>query len=214
MSIYLSHRSAFEYWRANDPLPNLGPARARPLPGERPSKSEVDALDVRRFGVSAAPVHVAVAGANDRSQAKGLTCHVLSEPVRPGAFPRVEEGLYVASPEQAFMDMSVELPLVELVRFGYLLCGTYVFDSGGGGFRRRLHGSPTTVEALRERAEGARGERGVNRATRALRYVANGSASPMETNLAMALCLPRMLGGYGFELPQLNARIEARAQGS
>ncbi|WP_241963736.1 hypothetical protein [Gordonibacter sp. 28C] len=53
----------------------------------------------------------------------------------------------------------------------------------------------------------------MNRAARALRFVANGSASPMETNLAMALCLPRMLGGYGFELPQLNARIEVRAGG-
>ena len=45
-------------------------------------------------------------------------------------------------------------------------------------------------------------------AMRSLRFLIDGSASPMETILTMLLTLPYKLGGYGFPKPQLNYRIE------
>ncbi|WP_232050799.1 hypothetical protein [Arabiibacter massiliensis] len=197
-----------EYWRVNDPMPAPGSSRSHPTPGRRVSAEEVSRLDLGRLGV-ASPVHVVVADANDRSQAAGIACHVRSGRFPAGAFVRIEEGLYVESPEEAFLRVATELTLAALVRFGLLLCGTYVHNREGNGFRKRKGGPLTTVEALRRRVEKARGERGFNKAARALRFVANGSASPMETILCMALCLPRMLGGYGFELPRLNYWIDA-----
>ena len=44
---------------------------------------------------------------------------------------------------------------------------------------------------------------------RALRWAIDGSASPMETNTALLLCLPPLEGGYGFELPTMNAMVGA-----
>jgi len=44
--------------------------------------------------------------------------------------------------------------------------------------------------------------------SRALRYIVDGSASPMETILVMLLTLPYKLGGYGLPPPELNKKIE------
>ena len=41
-----------------------------------------------------------------------------------------------------------------------------------------------------------------------MRYVQDGAASPMETMLAMMLCLPYGLGGYGLEKPLINHRVD------
>lgn len=49
--------------------------------------------------------------------------------------------------------------------------------------------------------------RGSKKAKRAIRYLLDNSASPMETKLAILLTLPYLLGGYGFIAPELNSRI-------
>ena len=48
---------------------------------------------------------------------------------------------------------------------------------------------------------------GARRAARYARYVQDCSASPMETNLFLLLCLPTSEGGYGLPLPELNADL-------
>ena len=103
------------------------------------------------------------------------------------------------------------LSLVELVRYGCLLCSRYAYDGDKRGFRKRT--PLTDVRSLRRFVEKSRGCIGSNKALRALRFIADSSASPMETNLVMALCLSRMIGGYGLDLPELNACIEVRTKG-
>ena len=49
---------------------------------------------------------------------------------------------------------------------------------------------------------------GKRKAIKALRYVANGSASSRETILTMLLTLPYRMGGYGLKQPLLNHRID------
>ena len=48
---------------------------------------------------------------------------------------------------------------------------------------------------------------GYKRAIKALRYIADDSASPMETILFILLTLPYRYGGYGLPMPELNGRI-------
>ena len=51
------------------------------------------------------------------------------------------------------------------------------------------------------------GIKGHQKAARALRYIADGAASPMEAKLAILLTLPYKLGGYHFPTPEHNGRI-------
>ena len=185
--------------------------RAHPQAGVRAE----DAADARRFLLereTVEPVHVVVPNAGDRSQAKGLVCHVWAGPNPAGSYLKLGEGVYLSSPEMTFSEMAQELSLIELVRFGYILCGSYACDEcSDRGFRKRV--PLTSVQSLKRQVKKMESRHGVKKAARALRFIADGSASPMETILAMVLCLPRMIGGYGLDLPELNARIEARMKG-
>jgi len=66
----------------------------------------------------------------------------------------------------------------------------------------------TTVRELRAFAPRMEGAKGYKNAERALRYIIDGSASPMETILVMMLTLPHKLGGYGLPHPEMNKRID------
>ena len=65
----------------------------------------------------------------------------------------------------------------------------------------------TNTKALKAFTARMEGVSGRKMASRALRYIADGSASPMETILFMLLTLPNKLGGYGLPAPVLNKRI-------
>lgn len=47
---------------------------------------------------------------------------------------------------------------------------------------------------------------------RAVRYAVDGSASPMETALALMLSLPKSEGGYGLPKPQMNRVLPLDAE--
>ncbi len=51
--------------------------------------------------------------------------------------------------------------------------------------------------------------RGAAKAAKALRYVADNSASPRETKKAILLGLPMMYGGYGLGIPRMNYEVKA-----
>ncbi|MCL1896343.1 MAG: endonuclease domain-containing protein [Clostridiales bacterium] len=78
-----------------------------------------------------------------------------------------------------------------------------------------LYGHPplTNVKALKNLAGRMEGVNGQKNANRALRYIADGSGSPMETILFMLLTLPHQLGGYGLPAPVLNKRIDMAKAG-
>jgi len=119
--------------------------------------------------------------------------------------------------------MADKLPLVKLIELGYELCGSYSlptkrkhlesFSMGNHQGQKtsdnNLYGHPqlTSSKALKAFVANLEGIRGQKKACRALRYIVDGSASPMETILVMMLTLPHQLGGYGLPAPVLNKRI-------
>ncbi|MCL2151322.1 MAG: endonuclease domain-containing protein, partial [Coriobacteriia bacterium] len=64
----------------------------------------------------------------------------------------------------------------------------------------------TKLAAYLAQASGLRGHR---QASRALQFVSENSASPMESVLAMLTSLPYRLGGYNLPMPLLNHRLDA-----
>jgi len=115
--------------------------------------------------------------------------------------------------------MADELPLIKLIELGLELCGTYslpIKDEYKPGVERAEaidhttynHPPLTSAKALKAFLNRMKGVNGQKKAQRALRYITNGSGSPMETILFMLLTLPHKLGGYGLPLPELNKRID------
>lgn len=131
-------------------------------------------------------------------------------PVR--SFLCVEGMAYVPSPELIFVLMSHYLTLTGLMLLGMELCGHYRLTNTSSRrpfeSREALYGQRplTSVNRIKRLVDQIDGVGGIKNARRALTYMANGAASPMESVLYLLLCLPRSLGGYGIPAPILNAK--------
>lgn len=142
-----------------------------------------------------------------RGCSKLVACHVWHGPPHARSFYRLREGIYASTPEACFLQLAAVLPLPELVVVGLELCGTYALVPGSvRGFRDRQK-PLTSVASLERYVARAEGLRGAKRARQALRFLADGSASPMESIVAALLCLPSSFGGYGLAFPRLNYEV-------
>lgn len=159
-----------------------------------------------RFFSDGSLIHATVAHARLRRAGGGIETSVRKGPFHPRSFMRIEDGLYVSTPEMAFCEMASVLSLERLIALGFELCGTYRRASTFG--LARYDATPlTSPGALASFIEKSPRFKGVKKARRALPCILAGSASPRESELAMLLCLPYSLGGYGLPHPTMNAEM-------
>lgn len=212
MTILLSHTTALRFWRSSarrgEALASSRRAstqRAR-IALTRCKKVDIPISLLTEFESGAVDMLVGSKGVRVRTAR--VASHVWSLPVPNNSFCACSKNVVVSSPEFCFLQMASTLSIVELIQLGFELCGTYSMRDEGFSV---ADGSLTTVAQLGRFLEAAQGLRGLDKARRAVRYLINGSASPMETAFAMLLCLPYALGGYGIRRPQLNYRTEVPA---
>ena len=212
MTILLSHTTALRFWRSDA---RRGEALASPrrVPTQRARmalsrRKKIDIPTSLLAESESGVVEILVGSKGARIRTARIASHVWSLPVPNSSFCACSKNVVVSSPEFCFLQMASTLSVVELIRLGFELCGTYsMHDEGFSVAEEPL----TTVARLGRFLETAQGLRGLDKARRAVRYLINGSASPMETAFAMLLCLPYALGGYGIGRPRLNYRVEIPA---
>jgi very-short-patch-repair endonuclease len=205
----VSHESALEFWRLYGRFAaDVGKrSRMRSLPKTPPSNAEPGiALDylVQR------PIRLIVGDADARRSYPDISFHFCGGVLPAGALLDTSQGLRVSSPECCFLQMASRLSLLESIKLGYELCGSYrLLPDPEYVDRGFISAQPLTSTAkLADFLARVSGIKGRKRALRALRYIADDSASPRETALTMLLCLPYKLGGFGFRLPQINYRVD------
>ncbi len=213
--MYLSHETALAYWRYHFPPDSVldSAVLKRRAPGSPPRKVDVLASVPEEFVIPGRPVDVLVFDDKIRRRSDSIACHIWQTPLPKKAFFKTR-GVYVSSPEFTFLQMASKLSIEQLIAFGCELCGSYRLlpkDARGtlvlDDTLSRLN-PLTTTSAIEAFLKGAKRARGRGKAMRAIKYVANGSRSPMETMVYMLLCLPVVLGGYGLPKPEMNASIQ------
>lgn len=214
MAIFIGHSTALRCFRRLPKTAHLQISQAAPRNREIPSRSDA-ALALQHLSDAmpntlATPLDIVVANEASRSRYRLLTNHIWQLPERNGCFLAFEEGVYLSSPELCFIQLGRECSEIELAKIGFELCGSYRIDrSETVGFR---NAEPlTSVNRIGKLLEKMPGK--VPRTAKsALRYVRDGSASPMETCLALMLGLPARLGGYGLGMPEMNAEVSISAK--
>lgn len=165
------------------------------------------------------PLHVQVGAAKQLRRSTTCITSRSALDYAPGSFFKVAgikdaPEIYVATPPRCFLDQAAQGSLLETIRLGYELCGSYLLDtSSERGFRESPGITRTTANSLLQYATNIAACSGVRCARRAGAYVLDNSASPRETDVAMQLFLPPLLGGFGFPKAQLNAPMK-RSDGS
>jgi len=175
------------------------------------------------------PLDIMVSALSARRPSKAVRPHVCSVTLPGGAFVKAGNGLYVSSPEFCFLQMAGEYPLAKLITLGNELCGTYSRldkaticegqaerqDEGQVVFDQLAYNLPhlTSKKKLQAFTDRMGGWIGQRQALKALRYISDGSGSPMETTLFILLTLPYRYGGYGLPIPEFNACIYPKKGG-
>lgn len=193
---------------SHDPSPMVFEAMANV-----PSDIEVTDLLERELRNLSVPVDIGVTPKSPRFRTSLKTPHLISAPPPKGSFVRLSSEAYVSSPEYSFVQTGTSYDLVELIWAGNCLCSSFAINtSATGGF---VESKPVTT---RSRLEGfirkSSRIRGIAHAKRAVRFVRDGAASPMETAVTMLLCLPCSLGGFGLNAPRINKKIRPGTKGN
>jgi len=142
--------------------------------------------------------HITVHGQNKRFRNNGKLVHSCALDLPAGAVT-THNGRSVASPELLFLELAGKLSIHRLILLGLQLCS---YPPGCPSE------AITTTQKLIKFLAKTLGHRGHRKALRAVKYVANGSASVMESLAYMILTLPHALGGYGLNGAVFNHGIK------
>ena len=212
-SICICDASALKFWRSLEPSSAVLDARKRKessarrrAPGRKPDAERIDAFLESNPSLASEPLDLLVSSAEARLRAKGLRCHVCSAALPRASFVKIDEGVWVVSPEFCFARLAFDLPPFRTAQIGLELCGRYrlPLDAAHGFSPCEPLATRASLSAFVDRFEGGRG---VGQARTALRYVQDGSESPRETVLALLFDQPLRSGGCGLPLAHMNHAI-------
>lgn len=164
-----------------------------------------DLENIARFtgGVASEPVSLIATHDYSRRNSSRAQYHTHGSTFPSNSFVRLGKKTYISSPELCFLQMASSLPFAELLLLGFEFCGSYTTHQEGYERRPPL----SSVARIRAYLDRASSMHGIKAARRALKYLADGSASPKESQLALLLGLPRAMGGYGLGIPLMNKEI-------
>lgn len=210
MALFLCGRSSLECQEARlGPPPAPTRSEYRRVMGEFvrsvPCLDAEMRVELERLGVASPCIELLVARQEFRRRIPGARCFVWGGPLPRGSLRRLSEGIYVCSAEFCFLQAARRLSLLGLVRLGDEICGTFTpdGDSPTGLVERKPLASVSSIGAFLDKMGPVTGS---VKARSALRHLLDRSASPMEVALAMHLCIPCALGGYGLPAPAINRK--------
>ncbi|MDO4533775.1 MAG: hypothetical protein Q4C36_08650, partial [Coriobacteriia bacterium] len=120
---------------------------------------------------------------------------------------QIADGIYVSSPEFAFLQIAGDATRMGLIELGYELCGFHATHCHYGDDSLQMPQPLMDKRRLAVYLDRAKGLYGAGAAVWAQRYVHERTRSPRETKLHMSLSLPRHYGGQAADFLELNAEI-------
>ena len=192
------------------------PSRAKTLNGCVSAKRAIAKFDFANLPVEISSagrkLHVLVDGNNSRFCSKTIARHTWNGVLPPGSLYKIGPEVYMTSPEFSLLLISQKCGFNDLVMRCCEVCGTYGIDGGGKGFYERS--ALTSIAKVRAFLDKAGSVRGALKLRRALKYAFDNARSPMEAAIALLMCYPVRMGGFGFPKPILNYRMDLNREAS
>lgn len=161
-----------------------------------------------------APLHagridVLVPSANLCNASAAVQPHVWSGELPAGAFAKLSDGVYLATPEFLALMMARTLDRYQTLQLCMQLCGIYA-NSRTAKHGMVQHPRLASEERMRAMAADPRGSGrdGRQRFVWATRHVMGGAASHVEAGVALLHAMPWQSGGYALRRFELNARVD------
>lgn len=227
MPVILCHNSALEYYRnSSDDLPigsniddtfaPLSSAQTNRALDIAPSTSDIELFCNTQQDRLSSPLHILVKNRQTRPYKAPVICH--SSPSNaPFGLIRSAQKIFgsqrplVSSGPFTLCQLANDVTKAELALLCFELCGNYrlttqLQDVSLAGFCKSA--PITSAKAISAFTCAHPSMRGSKRLATVAKFIAEGSASPRESQLAIVLCFPTKWGGYNLPMPLLNSTIE------
>lgn len=206
--LFIGYSSALYFWlRGSRGLWPAEPCRITSIARCAYNANDVQSFLLPRDAFGPAPLHIMVDAAAKRRNTPFQTSHVWAGTFPERCFVPIGHDVFVAAPALCYLQAAASLPFFDLAELGFELCGGYSRTPGiGKGFIQRdfTLATPSIMKALVDKLSYSDGSK---RAAAVLDYVMPNSKSPAETDMAVKTVFPRLRGGYGFPLAELNPEI-------
>ena len=207
---FLSVKESLKYWRSDKPYYGdellVAPAKGISLKNCANSLQELERFRSLTDVGADEPLELLVSTQAQLRRGKQLSTRLIAKPLPDGSFFEIEHDLYVCSPELLFLLAASMVPLRSLIALGCELCGTYsLFSASSSAIR---HAQITDVGSIRRYLNQVPGTHGIKLAKQALSCIADGSASPRETDVYMQYCMRPKLGSFGLRGVKLNHTLD------
>ncbi len=149
-------------------------------------------------------VHIITAAQSQHRNVEFANLHLCTVDLPAGSVFKLARNVFVCSPELALLQIAASgISRIALLELAYETCGTYrrALCDGGAVFNVAPFCAKERIGAFARKHPSLRGSKIISKL---LPYLANESASPQETKLALLFCLPLRFGGYGFKTPVMN----------
>ena len=207
MSIIVSHTSALQVFAQCAAAGNLPKPGRTPLRVSAPNSGEMHRVE-RLFPQLEMPYDILITAREQRRWAPQVRNHLVVNEIPYGCTCQVDEGVYVVSPEYNFILLASKMPLIQHIRLGFALLGTYGLCEWGFNDEVLDMDEPfCTYKRLREIVGKVENVNGIKQSRRAVRHLLPNSGSPMETTFGITMSLPRSLGGQAVRNLELNYEI-------
>lgn len=215
MKIILSHITALLFWRAyrgKKPVRMTGAEQRAFLRKHAkegaPGRNECELLRALGLPGVEEPFHLMVSDMAKFHNNEKIVFHLLPDDLPAGSLVLIASDVAVCSPELAFVQYAGIFGDVEqTTMFGFELCGTYRFNTSIRKFSYDVNHPVLSVKRTEEFLGSLSKIKGLPTARKAVEFLLEDSASPMETTAVLLLCLPHRVGGYGLMYPLLNYEI-------
>lgn len=193
------------------------PRRRGPVPVWSPTTRDLGLVESLGLTDPSLPTEALVGSRDSRRLLPQVRFHTCSQEIPARslypvfAYGQQVDGLFVCSPELAACQVFArdDMGLFKRLQLLMGLTGSYRLV----GDELRSHCPPiATTQSLRSFASKAKGIRGRLALARTIPFLLEGSASPAETDLAIALSLPLRHGGARLGRPALNRKLRLNPQ--
>ena len=158
-----------------------------------------------QYGLSL-PIQIMVNKDADRKS--GNYFHICMRPktLPDKSFIRLDNNIYISSPELCFIQMANVLPLPKLVETANDFCAMYSLKPNAT-LQQIARDPIISTQSIMSFLEKTKGLAGIKKARQAISYAVDASFSPKESELAALASIRLSLGGYGMPKPGLNRDI-------
>lgn len=212
----VSHESALFFWRTNPPWYVLegGDRNIRSLRGSPNCVEDFRGFSLPEVEFGPKPIDVLLPHNMPRCP-EGFRRHSQCAKLPQHALYPLSSGVHVVSPELCLLQLCQTRSLYEMLELGMEFCGTYALRPSDNGetYMAQRDYVLTHAGQIQRRFNSWKSMHGIEQARRMAHWLADNSASPMESKLYLLLCLTPGLGGYHLPKPELNAEIPLKPDG-